>query len=493
MGQYLLGIDQGTSSTRAIIFNATGKPITHAQHEYNQKFPKHGWVEQNPEDIWQTTLATCKQVFTELAIQSEDIAAIGITNQRETTLIWHKETGKPIYNAIGWQDGRMADYCQQQIAAGHEKIVHDKTGLILNPYFSATKIQWLLDNVTDARAQAERGELLFGTVDTFLLWRLTGGRSHKTDATNASRTLLFNIHTQQWDDELLALFNIPRKILPEVQDCSADFGKTQTALFNGEIAITGMIGDQQGALFGQACFESGMVKSTYGTGAFIMCNTGEKAVSSDSGLLTTVAYRLKNKPTYAIEGSIFVAGAGIKWLRDQLKIITSAAQTEQLAIEANNNNKIYFVPTFTGAGAPYWSPNARASISGLTLETGIPEIVRALLEGCCYCTKDVIDTMQQNAQLTLKGIHVDGGMVVNNWLLQFLADILALDIKRPTVIETTALGAIYLAGLHVGVFDSLDHIQSLWQCDRTFSPAMASDDRDRLYQGWQQAIEKVLP
>lgn len=492
MSQYILGIDQGTSSTRAIIFNAMGKPVTHAQREYDQIFPRNGWVEQNPEDIWETALSSCRKVFAELSINAGDIVTIGITNQRETTLVWDKVSGKPIYNAIGWQDSRTADVCQQLIDDGHAESVREKTGLILNPYFSATKLAWLLDNVAGARDKAEAGELLFGTVDTFLLWRLSGKKSHKTDATNASRTLLFNIHTQTWDEDLLKLFNIPTTLLPEVCDSSTDFGVTDEKILHGEIPITGMIGDQQGALFGQACFEAGMAKSTYGTGAFIMCNTGAKAVQSEAGLLTTVAYRLNNKPVYAVEGSIFVAGAGVKWLRDQLKIIRNAAETEKLAMAANPENSVYFVPTFTGMGAPYWAPNARASISGLTLESGVAEIVRALLEGFCYSTKDVMDVMQQEAKLDLKALHVDGGMAANNWLLQFLADMLDLEISRPTVIETTSLGAVYLAGLQVGLFKSLEHIQQLWQRDRTFKPVMPAEERDELYQGWQQAVQKVL-
>lgn len=492
MSKYLLAIDQGTSSSRAMVFNETATLVTVAQHEYDQIFPEPSWVEQNPEDIWQTTLTSCQKVFQALSMQADDVAAIGIANQRETTILWNKETGKPIYNAIAWQDSRTAKTCQQLIEQGHEEMVRAKTGLILNPYFSASKIKWLLDNVAGAREQAEQGKLLFGTVDCFLLWRLTGGASHKTDATNASRTLLFNIHTQQWDEELLTLFSIPKTLLPEVLDSSAAFGKTDKKLFGGEIAITGMAGDQQAALVGQACFDVGMAKSTYGTGAFILCNTGDKAINSQHKLLTTVAYRLQGKVTYGLEGSIFVAGAGIKWLRDQLKIIKNAEQTEKLVTEANPNSQVVFVPSFTGLGAPYWDPNALASISGLSLDTGIAEIVRAYLQGCCFATKDVIDAMVADEVFTLKELHVDGGMAVSNWMLQFLADVLEIDVKRPKVIETTALGAVFLAGLHVGVFDSLDQIKQRWQVEREFKSAMPDSIRSTHYALWQQAMAKML-
>lgn len=492
MSKYLLGIDQGTSSTRAVVFSETAVPVSTAQHEYDQLFSKAGWVEQNPEDIWQTTISSCQNVFQELSLCADDVAAIGITNQRETTILWDKVTGKPIYNAIAWQDSRTAEYCQQLIDDGHEESVRAKTGLMLSPYFSASKIKWLLDNVEGARTQAEQGKLLFGTVDCFLLWRLTGGASHKTDATNASRTLLFNIHTQQWDQALLDLFSIPKTLLPEVLDSSADFGKTDANLLGGEIAITGMAGDQQAALFGQTCFDAGMVKSTYGTGAFILGNTGDKAINSQHKLLTTVAYRLNGKVTYGLEGSIFVAGAGIKWLRDHLKVIKNAAQTEKLACEANPNSQVVFVPSFTGLGAPYWDPNALASITGLSLDTGIAEIVRAYLQGCCFATKDVIDVMLAEDAFALKQLHVDGGMAASNWMLQFLADILDIDVVRPKVTETTVLGAVFLAGLHIGVFDSLAHIKKLWQPERDFKPAMPADKRNAMYRRWQKAINKVV-
>lgn len=492
MSKYLLAIDQGTSSSRAIVFNESAKPVATEQQEFDQLFPQHAWVEQNPEDIWLSVMGCCNKVFKQLSLHPNDIAAIGISNQRETTIIWDKNTGEPIYNAIGWQDSRTADFCQQLIQQGNDKTIQQKTGLIINPYFSASKIRWLLDNVADAREKAEQGQLLFGTVDTFLLWRLTGGASHKTDATNASRTMLFDIHQQQWDDELLSLFDIPAAILPEVCDSAADFGTTQDDLFGEPIKIAGIAGDQHAALFGQACFNKGMAKCTYGTGAFIMANTGDKVVTSKHGLLSTVAYRLNGKAYYALEGSIFVAGAGIKWLRTNLKIVKSSEQTEKLAVAANPESKVMFVPSFTGLGAPYWDPNARASITGISLNTGTAEIVRAYLEGCCFSTKDVINAMDKDSKVPLSTLHVDGGMVNNNWLLQFLADMLAIDIKRPQVTETTALGAIFLAGLQVGVFESLDHLAKLWQVEREYKPAMPTVQKDKLYQHWQHTLNKLL-
>jgi glycerol kinase len=492
ISQYLLGIDQGTSSSRAIIFDAQGQRVATAQHEFDQIFPKQAWVEQNPEDVWQTVLTSCQEVMAQQQLCAADIAAIGISNQRETSVIWDKHTGQPIYNAIGWQDGRTAALCQQMVAVGHGDMVQEKTGLLLNPYFCAAKVKWLLDNVDGAREKAAQGDLLFGTIDCFLLWRLTGGLQHKTDATNASRTLLFNIHTQQWDDELLALFDIPRQLLPDVLDNCADFGSTQADLFGGEIAITAMVGDQQAALVGQACFLPGMMKSTYGTGAFIVGNTGDKAVPANSQLLTTVAYRLQDKTTYAVEGSIFVAGAGVKWLRDELQIIGHANETEAMAKAARQDSELYFVPCFTGLGAPYWQPNARAMLSGLTLESGRNEIVRALLEGCCYCTKDVMQAITAQSELGLDALHVDGAMVANDWLLQFLADILNVQIKRPQIIETSALGAAYFAGLQIGLFESLEHIASLWQAQKTFTPTMQAEQRAKLYAGWNQAIARAL-
>jgi glycerol kinase len=491
MSKYLLGIDQGTSSTRAIVFNELGVPVEIAQEEYDQHFPQEGWVEQNPEDLWNTTLSTCQQVCQKLSINASDIAAIGISNQRETTLLWDKNTGEVVYPAIGWQDSRMSEFCQQHSKQMNSKI-NQKTGLLLDPYFSATKLMWLLDNVPQARERAEKGELLFGTVDSFLLWRLSDGAEHKTDATNASRTLLFNIHTQQWDEELLKFFNIPAALLPTVVDSSGEFGKTKADIFNGEVLIAGMVGDQQGALIGQACFTSGMAKSTYGTGAFIVANTGSKAVYGKDVFLTTVAYRLQGKVTYAIEGSIFVAGSSIKWLRDKLHLLKSADDCASYATQANADSQVYLVPSFAGMGTPYWRPDARAGLVGMTLDTGIAEIVKATLESSAYRTLDVLLAFKELSEQDIECLRIDGGMVVNDWFNQFLSDLLNIAVERPKVTETSVLGAIYLAGLHVGIFDSLEHISKLWQCNKRFQSAMGKEKRERLYNGWQAAVHKVL-
>jgi glycerol kinase len=490
MKKYLLGIDQGTTSSRAVIFDISGKPVSTAQQEFQQYYPQDGWVEHDAEEIWQTTLQTCQQAITQLKITGQQIAAIGISNQRETTILWDRKTGELIYNAIVWQDRRTAAYCEKKLTPKIQAMLQEKTGLLLDPYFSGTKINWILDNVSGARARAEKGELCFGTVDTFLLWRLTEGASFKTDATNASRTLLFNIRTQQWDDELLAFFNIPKALLPTVEDCSADFGVTH--LFAAPIPITGIAGDQQAALIGQACFKAGMVKSTYGTGCFLVMNTGSKVVQSQNRLLSTVAYRLQGKTTYAIEGSIFIAGAAVQWLRDAVHLITSAKQTEALALEAKSTSKVYLVPAFTGLGAPYWDPNARGAIFGLTRDSGIAEIVRAALEAVCYQTKDLMDAMIADGASDAQALRVDGGMVTNDWLVQFLSDLLKLPVDRPVVTETSVLGAVYLAGLQVGIFKSLEHIEQLWQCQQHFLPNMTDERRNDLYVGWQKAVQKVL-
>ncbi|WDE05895.1 glycerol kinase GlpK [Thalassomonas viridans] len=491
MSKYILSIDQGTTSSRAIIFDASGAVISSAQKEFKQYYPHNGWVEHDPEEIWQSTLETCRQAMAEKQLTAADIAAIGITNQRETTLVWDKKTGEPVYNAIVWQDRRTADYCSSLIAQGLEQDFSDKTGLLVDPYFSGTKLKWILDNVSGARERAEQGELAFGTIDTFLLWRLTGGKSHKTDATNASRTLMFNIHTQEWDNSLLDRLTIPGSLLPQVHDSSADFGVTDPGLLGGEIAITGIAGDQQAALVGQACFKAGMVKSTYGTGCFMMLNTGEQALKSNNRLLTTVAYRLNGKVTYAIEGSIFVAGAAIQWLRDGIKLIQKASETEQLAENTPVNHGVYMVPAFTGLGAPYWDPQARGAIFGLTRDTGIAEFVSAGLQSVCYQTKDLKRAMEDDGAVRPSTLRVDGGMVANNWLVQFLSDILGADVDRPVIQETTALGAAYLAGLQAGLFDSLAQISELWQCQQQFTPQMPKAERDALYQGWQDAVSRV--
>lgn len=487
---YLLSIDQGTTSSRAILFDTQTQTFTTAQHEFPQHFPHDGWVEHDPETIWETVVRSCREVFEKNICPLSDIAGIGITNQRETTIVWERKTGKPIYNAIVWQDRRTAKYCEQLKNNGHEAMLHEKTGLLLDPYFSASKISWILENVPDARRKAENGELAFGTIDTFLLWRLTGGKSHKTDATNASRTALFNIHSQQWDDELLALFQIPKSLLPDVCDCADDFGVTEQSLFNASITIAAMIGDQQSALVGQACFEEGMAKSTYGTGCFLVLNTGEQVVRSEHKLLSTVGYRLNGKVTYALEGSIFIAGAAIQWLRDGIQLINHASEAEGLAEQTPEDHGVFLVPAFTGLGAPYWDPDARGGLFGLTRDTGIKEIVTAGLQSVCYQTKDLQKAMEADG-IRPTTLRVDGGMVANNWVLQFLANILNAKVDRPTVIETTALGAAYLAGLHVGVFNSLDDIAARWHCDRQFHPEWEKTKRDRFYNQWLDAVERV--
>lgn len=491
MSQYLLAIDQGTTSSRAIVFSAQGLPVTSAQQEFKQYFPKDGWVEHDGEEIWLTTLKVCREALQNSGLQASEIAAIGITNQRETTLVWDAATGTPIHPAIVWQDRRTADYCAGLKEKGHEAAVAAKTGLLIDPYFSATKIRWILDTVPGARERAERGELRFGTVDSFLLWRLTEGRSHKTDATNASRTLLFNIHSQQWDQELLDLFEIPRSLLPEVLDCAADFGTTTAELLGAAIPVLGMAGDQQAALIGQACFQPGMVKSTYGTGCFMIQNTGTTPVASQHRLLTTVGYRLKGQTTYAVEGSIFVAGAAVQWLRDGIKLISHARDTEALAEATGDACGVYLVPAFTGLGAPYWDPRARGAIFGLTRDTGIKEIVTAGLQSVCYQTCDLLEAMRQDGAAAPSALRVDGGMVVNNWVMQFLADILGVPVERPEVTETTALGVAYLAGLQLGLYASLDDIARMWHRDRRFEPRMGEAHRARLYDGWLDAVKRV--
>lgn len=491
MSQYLLAIDQGTTSSRAIVFSALGLPVASAQQEFKQYFPRDGWVEHDGEEIWLTTLKVCREAIRQSGLNVAEIAAIGITNQRETTLVWDACSGAPIHPAIVWQDRRTADYCAELKAAGHEARVAARTGLLIDPYFSATKLRWILDNVPGARERAERGELRFGTVDSFLLWRLTGGRVHRTDASNASRTLLFDIHRQQWDDELLALFDIPRSLLPEVLDCAAEFGVTREDLLGAAIPVLGMAGDQQAALIGQACFRPGMVKSTYGTGCFMIQNTGSQPVVSKNRLLTTVGYRLNGQVTYAVEGSIFVAGAAVQWLRDGIKLISHARDTEALAAQTGDACGVYLVPAFTGLGAPYWDPKARGAIFGLTRDTGIKEIVTAGLQSVCYQTRDLLEAMCQDGATAPSALRVDGGMVENNWLMQFLADILGVPVERPEVTETTALGVAYLAGLHLGLYADLEQIARLWHRQKRFSPRMADGHREKLYAGWLDAVQRV--
>ena len=491
MAKPILAIDQGTTSSRAILFSASGRPEHVAQQEFAQHFPNDGWVEHDGEEIWSSTLAVCREVLEKAGISASEVAGIGITNQRETTLVWDAASGELLYRAIVWQDRRTASYCAELKAAGHEAMISERTGLLIDPYFSATKLRWILDNVPGARARAERNELRFGTVDCFLLWRLTGGKVHRTDATNASRTMLFNIHTQQWDDDLLQLLDIPASLLPEVMDSAADFGQTAPEVLGASIPVCGIAGDQQAALIGQACFQPGMVKSTYGTGCFMVMNTGSTPIRSQNRLLTTVGYRLNGQTSYALEGSIFVAGAAIQWLRDGLKLIQHAGETEALARQAGEHTGVYLVPAFTGLGAPYWDPTARGAIFGLTRDTGIAQIVAAGLQSVCFQTRDLLEAMQADGAQSTAALRVDGGMVINNWVVQELANILGVTVDRPQVTETTALGAAYLAGLQLGIFKDLDDIASHWACERTFAPEMAETQRDALYEGWLDAIRRV--
>lgn len=487
MSDLILSIDQGTTSSRAIIFNTRGEMVTTEQQEFEQFFPHSGWVEHDPEEIWSTTRAVCQKALTQVG----KVSAIGITNQRETTVVWNRDNGQPIYNAIVWQDSRTADYCAELINQGLEKTINEKTGLLLDPYFSATKIGWILDQVEGARALAEQGKLAFGTIDSFLIWRLTAGKVHATDATNASRTLLFNIHRQQWDEELLDIFNIPAGLLPDVLDSAANFGDASIEAIGQQIPICGVAGDQQAASIGQCCFQPGMIKSTYGTGGFTMMNTGHQPVQSSSGLLTTVAYRLDGQTTYALEGSIFIAGAAVQWLRDKLKIIQSASETEDHAISLDSNEGVYLVPAFVGLGAPYWNPNARGAIFGLTRDTGPQHFARAALESIGYQTHDLLKAMVRDSHDPITTLRVDGGMVNNKWMCQMLANILDLDIQLPVIIETTALGAAYLAGLQAGLFASTAVLSAMWQQDSLYQPSMDTELRQQLLAGWRNSVNYV--
>lgn len=486
--KYLMAIDQGTSSSRTVIFDHRATVVASAQQEFPQEYPQPGWVEHDPEAIWNSVLEVTKQSLSEC--NAGNIAGLGITNQRETTLIWDRKTGECIHHAIVWQDRRTAGYCQQLKDQGAEESIIRKTGLRLDPYFSGTKIAWILENVAHARRRAASGQLAFGTIDCFLLWRLTGGRVHATDASNASRTLLFNIHTQEWDRELLQLFDIPESLLPEVKDCADEFGITDQSVIGAEIPICGMAGDQQAALIGQAGFQTGATKSTYGTGCFVIANTGEQAVQSKNNLLTTVAYRLDGKTTYGIEGSIFVAGSALQWLRDQLGIIESAPATEAIAEATGIVEHVHVVPAFAGLGAPYWDPNARGAILGLSRDSGTNEIVTATLQAVAYQTKDLVNAMSDDG-MDPSVIRVDGGMVANDWFLQFLADMVNVTVERPRNVESTVLGAAFLAGLKSGVFASTTAIAELWASDRVFEPQMSDDKRNALYQGWQDAVSRV--
>ncbi len=488
MGRYLLSIDQGTTSSRAIVFDVKGKVVAQAQQSIEQHFPQSGWVEHCPTELYQTSLSCARLAIQQAGICASEILSLGITNQRETTLIWERDNGKPIYPAIVWQDRRTRDICKQWHP--HQQQIKDKTGLLLDPYFSASKIRWILDHVEGAQQRAERGELAFGTVDSWLIWNLTDGRHHLTDATNASRTMLFNIHQQHWDETLLTLFNIPSTILPKVKDCAADFGTIEKDCFGAEIGIGGVAGDQQAALVGQACFKPGMVKSTYGTGCFMIVNTGTSPIASKHRLLTTIAYRLNGRVSYGLEGSIFMAGATIQWIRDGLKLIHDASDSQSLAEQTGYDHPVYMVPAFTGLGAPYWDADARGAIFGLSRDSGIKEVVTAGLQAVCYQTKDLLEAMHSDG-ISLTSLQVDGGMVVNDWLMQFLADILGIEVKRPSITETTALGVAYLAGLHAGIYQSIEDIARQWQLDQCFKPKLEKAKRHTLYAGWLDAVNRL--
>lgn len=493
MGGHILAIDQGTTSSRGIVFGADLMAKGSGQEEFTQYFPQSGWVEHDPEDIWQTTLSTARAALVSAGLSANQIDAIGITNQRETIVVWDKVTGAPVHNAIVWQDRRTSDLCAKLKADGHEPLFTAKTGLLLDPYFSATKLAWLLDHVEGVRAQAEAGHLAFGTIDSFLIWRLTGGKRHVTDATNAARTMLFNIHEQSWDEELLSILNIPSNLLPEVLDCAADFGTADPEHLGAAIPIAGVAGDQQAATIGQACFEPGMFKSTYGTGCFALLNTGQEAVTSQNRLLTTIAYRLNGQVTYALEGSIFIAGAAVQWLRDGLGLIDHASETGALAAQADDTQRVYLVPAFVGLGAPYWDAQARGALYGLTRGTGPKEFARAALEAVCYQTRDLLEAMHKDWVGDVDTVlRVDGGMVASDWTMQFLADILNAPVDRPTILETTALGAAWLAGHHVGVWGDAEAFAAQWKIDRHFTPNMDDQTRADKYAGWQDAIRRTL-
>lgn len=492
--KYVLAIDQGTTSSRAILFDSALQPCATGQQEFKQIFPHSGWVEHDPEEIWASTAAVCREAIEKQHASDDDIAAIGITNQRETTVVWDRHSGRAIYNAIVWQDRRTSAYCQLLRDQGHSDWISQKTGLLIDPYFSATKLKWILENVDGAQTKAAAGDLLFGTVDTYLIWRLTGGEAHVTDASNAARTMLYNIVDGCWDSELLELFNIPAAMMPEVKDSSGLFGTTRTDLFGGaRIAITGVAGDQQAATVGQACFKPGMAKSTYGTGCFMLMNTGDKPVFSQSRMLTTIAYQLDGKPTYALEGSIFVAGAVVQWLRDGLKIVREAKETQALAERADPSEAVYFVPAFTGLGAPYWNADCRGAIFGLTRNTGQPEIAKAALESVAFQTRDLLEAMAADARnLPREVLRVDGGMTQSDWAMQALADQIGAKVDRPVITETTARGAAYLAARGAGLAGDLDEFARSWELEQAFSPQATRADADQKYEGWKRAVAKLL-
>ena len=489
-GKHVLAIDQGTTSTRAIVFDSSGRPVASAQRELPQIFPRPGWVEHDPEEIWSATVEVSRTALARAKLEPADLAGIGITNQRETTVVWDRATGKPIHNAIVWQDRRTAERCAELKKAGHEKAVTEKTGLLLDPYFSGTKIEWILKHVAGARAAAEKGALVAGTIECFLLWRLTGGKVHASDATNASRTLLLDIRKGAWDPDLMKLLDVPASMLPRVVDCSGELGVTTADFLGAPVPVLGMAGDQQAATVGQACIKPGMIKATYGTGCFALLNTGSMAVQSRHRLLTTIAYQLDGRRTYALEGSIFVAGAAVQWLRDGLQLIEKSSDVEALAAEARDSHGVYLVPAFVGLGAPYWDPDARGAILGLTRDSGPAEIAAATLDSVCYQTRDLVAAMRGDGA-QIDELRVDGGMVGNDLLMQRLADTVGTPVERPKVTETTALGAAFLAGLHAGLWPSLEALSATWALDRAFAPAEDAASRDRRYAGWQDAVRRV--
>ncbi len=491
MRKFIISIDAGTTSIRSILFDLKGKPIFSSQKEFTQYFPKNGWVEHDPDEIWIKTKKTLIDVINKAKKLKGKVLTIGITNQRETTILWNKKNGKAVYKAIVWQDRRTEEFCKKLRNQNKETSFFNKTGLLIDPYFSATKVKWLLDNVPLAKKLMYKDELLFGTIDTFLIWRLTKRQIHATDATNASRTMLYNISSNKWDDGILKLLKIKKNILPNVKDCSDDFGSTHSSITGQSIPITGVVGDQQAATIGQCCFEPGSLKSTYGTGAFVLLNTGNKIIYSKNRLLTTIAYRIKGKTTYAMEGSIFIAGAGVQWLRDKMKFFKKASETEKIIKSLKDNNDVYLVPAFTGLGAPYWNANTRGLISGLTRDTGPKQIIRSIIESVAYQTYDLFEAMKHDG-LRPRLVKVDGGMVMNNWFSQFLSDVVNVGVLRPKVQETTALGAAFMAGLHIGVYKSLKDISKNWSLDKKFTPQLKNKNRNKLLKGWSKAIKRTL-
>jgi glycerol kinase len=489
--KFIISIDQGTTSSRAILFDLKGKPIFSSQKEFTQYFPKSGWVEHNPEEIWSTTKKVLKDVIQKAKLIKGKILTIGITNQRETTVLWDKKTGKPVYNAIVWQDRRQEVYCEKLRKQNKETLIFNRTGLLIDSYFSGMKIKWILDNIPKAKVLMNKKQLLFGTIDSFLIWRFTKGKVHATDATNASRTMIYNIVSNKWDDKILNLLKIKKHILPEVKDCADDYGSIHPSIMGKSISISGVVGDQQSATIGQCCFEPGSLKSTYGTGAFVLLNTGSKIIYSKNRLLTTIAYRIKGKTTYAMEGSIFIAGAGVQWLRDRMKFFKKASDSEKIIKSVKDNSGVYLVPAFTGLGAPHWDSNARGVLSGLTRDTGPKEIIRATVESVAYQTYDLFEAMKHDG-LRPRLVKVDGGMVMNNWFSQFLSDVVNVGVLRPKVQETTALGAAFMAGLQIGVYKSLNDISKNWSLDKKFSPKMKNNKRKNLLKGWSKAIKRTL-